>query len=149
MKSIVEKCVCMYSLYSQTFRGAFWYNIIDSRLMQLRKPIPRLDVKGWMVEWVAVVVNTDIVESQILVLEFILRRVANIEWRQKYLRKRISSKILVSTNVIFLISNILLYTMWKEMYANRGIRQTLIKSYNNGSCEKIFLLSLNKTFGSK
>ena len=144
MKSIVEKCVCMYSLYSQTFRGAFWYNIIDSRLMQLRKPIPRLDVKGWMVEWVAVVVNTDIVESQILVLEFILWRVANIEWRQKY-----SAKFLVSTNVIFLISNILLYTMWKEMYANRGIRQTLIRSCNNGSCEKIFPLSLNKTFGSK
>ena len=41
---------------------AFWYNITDSRLVKLRKPIPRLDVKGWMVEWVAVLVNTEVVE---------------------------------------------------------------------------------------
>ena len=60
MKSIVE-CVC--AIFTKTCRGAFWYRTSQIRvLMQLRKPIPRLDVKGWMVEWVAILVNTDTVE---------------------------------------------------------------------------------------
>ena len=60
MKSIVE---CVYAIFTKTCRGAFWYRTSQIRvLMQLRKPIPRLDVKGWMVEWVAILVNTDTVE---------------------------------------------------------------------------------------